>query len=425
MQQNGPLHWLRKYSDHESCEHPARRGLAFACDANSPVRASQHPRNSHSAGETLPAVRGDKLLKMALTVGSLASLRDRLARGLPVLPLQAQAAFLQDSAVPVLLGLFLSSCLAAFSALAAKLSKRSGKLQEDLRSAERLLSAQEKRFLALVDNATSGTMLLTPQAEIHFASPSAQEFFDSGKEPLVGRNVLSLIHADDRNRMTQALGSLTGRFRSSVAIDLRCRHADGSWHWTALTSTNLLEEPAVGAIVTTCRDIELQKQSEERLKQMAVTDGLTGLANYRRLIDVLNSEIRRFDRTARTFAILMLDLDGLKRINDAHGHIAGSRAICRLADVLRTSCRSIDTPARFGGDEFVVVLPESNLEAAQGVANRVMTRLRAERETPSLSVSVGIAICPDDGETAEALLQKADLELYEMKALSNNLQTVR
>jgi diguanylate cyclase (GGDEF)-like protein len=96
-----------------------------------------------------------------------------------------------------------------------------------------------------------------------------------------------------------------------------------------------------------------------------------------------------------------------------------------LADVLRTSCRSIDTPARFGGDEFVVVLPESNLEAAQGVANRVMTRLRAERETPSLSVSVGIAICPDDGETAEALLQKADLELYEMKALSNNLQTVR
>jgi diguanylate cyclase (GGDEF)-like protein/PAS domain S-box-containing protein len=365
------------------------------------------------------------LLKMALTVGSLASLRDRLARGLPVLPLEAQAAFLQDSAAPLLLGLFLSSCLAALSAFAAKLSKRRRKLQEDLRHAERLLRLQEKRLLALVDNAGNGTILLTPQTEIHYASPSAQELYGFGKEPLVGRSVLNLIHPEDRDRMTQALSTLTGRFRSSMAVDLRCRRADGSWRWTELTSTNLLEEPALGAIVTTCRDIELQKQSEERLKQMAVTDGLTGLANYRRLIDVLNSEIRRFDRTARTFAILMLDLDGLKRINDAHGHIAGSRAICRLADILRTSCRSIDTPARFGGDEFVVVLPESNLEAAQGVANRVMTRLRAERESPSLSVSIGIAVCPDDGEIAEALLQKADVELYAMKALSNNLQTVR
>jgi diguanylate cyclase (GGDEF)-like protein/PAS domain S-box-containing protein len=326
--------------------------------------------------------------------------------------------------VPLLLGLFLSSCLAALSALAPKLSKRRRKLQEDLRSAEHLLSLQEKRFLALVDNATDGTMLLTPQAEIHYASPAAQELYSFGKEPLVGRNVLRLIHAEDRDRMAQALRALTGRFRSSVAVDLRCRHADGSWHWTQFTSTNLLEEPAVNAIVTTCRDIELQKRSEERLKQLAVTDGLTGLANYRRLMDVLNSEIRRFDRTARSFAILMFDLDGLKRINDAHGHIAGSRAICRLADVLRTSCRSIDTPARFGGDEFVVVLPESNLEAAQGVANRVITRLRAERGLPPLSVSFGIAICPDDGETATALLQKADIDLYEMKASSHNLQNV-
>jgi diguanylate cyclase (GGDEF)-like protein/PAS domain S-box-containing protein len=363
------------------------------------------------------------LLKTALAVGSLSSLRERLARGWPVLPLEAQAAFLQDSAVPLLLGLFLASCLAALNALAAKLFKRHRKLQEDLRNAEHRLSLQEKRFLALVDNATNGTILLTPQAEVDYATPAAQELYTFGK-PLVGRSVLNLIHAEDRDRMTQALSALTGRFRSSVAVDLRCRHADGSWHWTEFTSTNLLEEPAVGAIVTTCRDIELQKQSEERLKQMAVTDGLTGLANYRRLVDVLRSETRRFDRTARSFAVLMFDLDGLKRINDAHGHVAGSRAICRLADVLRTSCRSIDTPARFGGDEFVVVLPESNLEAARGVAHRVITRLRAERESPPLSVSFGIAICPDDGETAAALLQKADIELYEMKTSSHNLQNI-
>jgi diguanylate cyclase (GGDEF)-like protein/PAS domain S-box-containing protein len=423
LQQNGPLHWLWKQRHHESRQHPACCGFALARDSVAAVRLSRPTRSCHSGGEIFPPAWGDKLLKAALAVGSLSSLRDRLVRGWPVLPLEAQAAFLQDSAVPLLLGLFLSSCLATLSALAAKLSKRRRKLQEDLRNAERLLSLQEKRFLALVDNATCGTILLTPQAEIHYASPAAHELYTFGK-PLVGRSVLNLIHAEDRDRMTQALNTLTGRFRSSVAVDLRFRRADGSWRWTELTSTNLLEEPAVGAIVTTCRDIELQKQSEERLKQMAVTDGLTGLANYRRLMDVLRSETRRFDRTARSFAILMFDLDGLKRINDAHGHIAGSRAICRLADVLRTSCRSIDTPARFGGDEFVVVLPESNLEAAQGVANRVVTRLRAEKESPPLSVSFGIAICPDDGETAAALLQKADIDLYEMKASSNNLQSV-
>jgi len=142
-------------------------------------------------------------------------------------------------------------------------------------------------------------------------------------------------------------------------------------------------------------------------------------------MEVLDSEIKRFDRTGRPCAILMLDLDGLKRINDTHGHLVGSRALRRLAEILLTSCRSIDTPARYGGDEFVVVLPEANLKVARSVAERIADRLRSESETPPISVSVGIAMCPDDGETAEALLQKADVELYEMKAVYNSLQAIR
>ena len=356
---------------------------------------------------------------------SWSALRASLARGWTTTLLPAQAAALQENPLPALSALFLASCLATLSPLAAKLSKRRRQLQEELRKAEHLLKLQEKRFLALVDNATHGTMLLTPQAQIHYASPSAMELYGVGGDSLVGRSILPLIHIDDRDRIAQTLVALARRSRASATVELRFQRADGSWHRTALTITNLLDEPAIGAMVTTCRDIELQKQSEEQWKEMAVTDGLTGLANYRRLIEVLDSELKRFDRTARSFAILMFDLDGLKRINDAHGHVAGSRAICRLADVLRTSCRAIDTPARFGGDEFVVILPEATLEAAKGVANRVITRLRADRETPHLSVSVGMAICPDDGETADGLLKKADVELYEMKALSANLQGAR
>jgi integral membrane sensor domain MASE1 len=91
-----------------------------------------------------------------------------------------------------------------------------------------------------------------------------------------------------------------------------------------------------------------RRQGEERIRSLAVTDPLTGLANYRKLVDVLDSEIRRFGRTSRTFAVLLLDLDGLKKINDRHGHLTGSRALCRLADILRVHCRDIDTAARYG-----------------------------------------------------------------------------
>src|SRR5207249_1236467 len=94
----------------------------------------------------------------------------------------------------------------------------------------------------------------------------------------------------------------------------------------------------------------------ERVRHMAVSDPLTGLANYRRLLDVLENETERTDRSGRPFAVLLLDLDGLKAINDSYGHLVGSRAICRVADILRIHCRAIDTAARYGGDEFALVL---------------------------------------------------------------------
>jgi len=154
----------------------------------------------------------------------------------------------------------------------------------------------------------------------------------------------------------------------------------------------------------------------DRVRHLAVTDPLTGLANYRRLIDVLDAEMKRSQRSGRMFSVLLLDLDGLKKINDRHGHLVGSRAICRLGDVLRVHCRATDTPARYGGDEFAVVLPETGPEAAQRVADRVRERLANDGEQPLISVSVGLAVYPQDGETIEALLGAADRALYGMKA---------
>jgi diguanylate cyclase (GGDEF)-like protein len=153
----------------------------------------------------------------------------------------------------------------------------------------------------------------------------------------------------------------------------------------------------------------------DQVRQLAVTDSLTGLSNYRTLINVMESEVQRSRRTGRSFAILLFDLDGLKTINDEHGHLVGSRAICRLASVLRIHSRSMDTAARYGGDEFAVVLPESGEEAAASVSRRICERLAKDGEFPHVTVSVGAAVFPRDGESLEGLFDTADRALYGMK----------
>src|SRR3984893_11829571 len=133
-------------------------------------------------------------------------------------------------------------------------------------------------------------------------------------------------------------------------------------------------------------DITRQRDLEEHLRRQAASDPLTGLSNYRHFVDVLDSEIRRSRRTDRKFALLFFDMDGLKLINDRYGHVVGSQALCRLADVLCSCCRHIDTPARFGGDEFAVVLPETTAETANLVAQRICESLANDGRGPRLSV---------------------------------------
>lgn len=154
----------------------------------------------------------------------------------------------------------------------------------------------------------------------------------------------------------------------------------------------------------------------EQVHHLAVSDPLTGLANYRRLLDVLENETERTNRTGRSFAVLLLDLDGLKTINDSYGHLVGSRAICRLADILRIHCRAVDTAARYGGDEFALVLPESKEDDAHRVANRIREVLSKDGEHPQLSASIGISVYRGDGERIEKLLSEADQDLYAEKA---------
>lgn len=162
-------------------------------------------------------------------------------------------------------------------------------------------------------------------------------------------------------------------------------------------------------------EVSERRKQEEHTKVLSVTDPLTGLANYRLLLERIEGEIKRHGRTGRPFSVLLLDLDGLKKINDAFGHIVGSRALCRIATVLRLHCREIDTPARYGGDEFALVLPETPFEQACQVAERIAQRLSQDPESPTISASVGVAEYPHDGHTIEQILRAADESLYGQK----------
>ena len=176
--------------------------------------------------------------------------------------------------------------------------------------------------------------------------------------------------------------------------------------WTGITAVTSLVLAAV---------VAAQRELQGTWRELAVTDALTGLANHRALVQALEAEIKRSRRTAQPLAVVLLDLDGLKQINDRHGHLAGSLAIRRVAEALLGSCRATDTAARFGGDEFALVLPETGEAAAWHVARGVSDRLATDAEKPNLSISVGVSVYPGHGDTVEALLNAADIALYETK----------
>ena len=198
-------------------------------------------------------------------------------------------------------------------------------------------------------------------------------------------------------------------------------HGFGAFAQESHNLSLLLMQAFLGIVAITtlavAAEVSEHRHYEERVRNLALNDPLTGLANYRQIVEALETEIKRYGRTERRFVLLLLDLDGLKKINDAYGHIVGSRALCRLADMLRLYSREMDTAGRYGGDEFMLILPETDAEAARLVAQRISKRLSEDGEEPKLFVSIGTAVYPDDGETLNEILGAADRDLYREKGV--------
>jgi diguanylate cyclase (GGDEF)-like protein len=152
------------------------------------------------------------------------------------------------------------------------------------------------------------------------------------------------------------------------------------------------------------------------MRDLAERDALTGLHNRRSFDEYLGAEVARFERYNRPFALLMLDIDHFKAINDTHGHDVGDQAIKRVAGLVVSSLRDVDIAARYGGEEFAVILPETNLPRALEVAERIRQRVEAT-STPQmrLTISAGVAAAPESSADGKDLVRKADAALYASK----------
>lgn len=163
------------------------------------------------------------------------------------------------------------------------------------------------------------------------------------------------------------------------------------------------------------------RESRVELERLSVTDPLTGLYNRLRMMEVLENEVRRSRRLRHPFSVLMADLDLFKKYNDAYGHPAGDAVLKRIGAIMRETSRDVDFVARYGGEEFLLMMPETEIDGAIGVAERIRKRIEREKlPAGTITVSVGVAAFPQHGDAAEALIAAADAALYEAKHAGGN-----
>jgi diguanylate cyclase (GGDEF)-like protein/PAS domain S-box-containing protein len=280
----------------------------------------------------------------------------------------------------------------------------------------------EEWFRHLIQNSPDIITVVDADGTILYHSPSMEKILGHKPEERIGKNAVEsdLIHPEDRatkrNMFTKAIRGPG----TSVTGEVRMRHRDGSWRYMHETIRSLLDDPNVGGVVFNNHDITERKQAEEQLKHQAFHDSLTELPNRVLLLDRLEHALSRFHREGGSVALLLVDLDDFKLINDSLGHAAGDTLLVEVAKRLRSCVRPGDTVARFFGDEFVILLEApTSLDEARRAAKRIQERLQESFEIARREVfvrcSIGIALGESAEDQPEEILRHADLAMYAAK----------
>ena len=287
------------------------------------------------------------------------------------------------------------------------------RLSEDLR-------ASEARFRTLVNNASDVIVTSDRRGMVRYISPSVERILGRRPEDLVGFDVGQHVHPEDLPRVREVMREVL-HGAESCTVECRIAHADGSWrHFETLTA-NLLDDPDVRAVVLNARDITERKHLEEQLRHQALHDSLTALANRTLLHDRLEHAMRRVQRSGAQVALLLVDLDDFKDVNDSYGHAAGDLVLLEVSQRLQSCLRPADTLARLGGDEFAVLLEDvDGLSSPQRIAARIVEALEQPFDIfdgagAVTRASIGIALSGPDVIDFDQLLRNADVAMYHAK----------
>jgi diguanylate cyclase (GGDEF)-like protein/PAS domain S-box-containing protein len=312
--------------------------------------------------------------------------------------------------------------IGALSGLAWRLSRlrRRTALAEEVRAIER---RSEQRIRALVERSRDVVTVLDRKLRIRWQAASIKRLLGHDPDALLGTPIADIVHPDDRDTFEEFLQAII-EGRDPSTLRARLHHADGRWCHVEIVAENLFADPAVEGLVLNIRDVSERKAFEDELRHQAFHDALTGLANRALFEDRLRHALASTLRTKRTLAVLFLDLDDFKTINDSLGHRAGDSLLRGVAARIDSLIRPTDTAARLGGDEFAVLVNHVQTEdEARAMAKRLLDSLgqRFTTDGRELAVTASIGVALSDGSVRpDELLRNADIAMYAAKAAGKN-----